>query len=130
MTEPKTEQGVYELLAIHLKQKYPDVIWFFDLSGVRVHQGTKRKIANLRSSTGIPDLIVDEPRGRYHGLRLEIKRHGENPYRRDGLLRSDPHLLEQFSMLTRLQAKGYFATFAVGIEEATKIVDKYMMNLL
>lgn len=130
--EPSTEAGVYTLLAMWLKKTYPDLIWFFDLSGVRVHEGTKKMMAHMRSKTGIPDLIILEPRYRdngeilYAGLLLEIKRKSSPVFQKNGKLYKDKHLEKQAVMLDRLDTLGYKTGFAVGLEEAQNKIREYL----
>jgi hypothetical protein len=124
--EPSTEAGVYTLLAMWLKKTYPDLIWFFDLSGVRVHEGTKPMMAYMRSKTGIPDLIILEPRKGYFGLMLEIKRKASPVYQQNGNLYKDHHLEQQALMLDRLRQMWYYADFAVGLEDAQNKIMEYL----
>ncbi len=130
--EPSTEAGVYTLLAHWLKKTYPDLIWFFDLSGVRVHEGTKKMMAHMRSKTGIPDLIILQPRWNkddvmeYAGMMLEIKRKANPVYQQNGSLYKDHHLEQQALMLDQLSKLGYYADFAVGLEDAQNKIMEYL----
>ena len=97
-----------------------------DLSGFRLPQGLAVKAKKMRSSRGIPDLLILEPRGNYCGLLIELKREGMNPFKKDGTIKSDIHLEEQHLMLKNLEAKGYKATFASGYDIAKEIIDNYL----
>ncbi len=65
-------------------------------------------------------------RGVYCGLALELKAVGRSPFKKDGNLKKSKHLEEQQGWLDYLTEQGWYATFAVGLGEACKIVDKYL----
>jgi hypothetical protein len=101
-------------------------------------------MAKLRNpQIGLCDVWIDEPRGGYFGLRLELKRESDNPYKLDGTLKMKKqvikrriggrwlpitvnHLAEQERVIKTLNRKGYFASFAVGYSHAIKLIDVYM----
>lgn len=114
------------MLCTYIKANYPDAVFTTDLSGVRVSIGTARKLPSLRSSNGIPDLLIFEPRGGYHGLMIEMKASGKNVTKKDGTLKHDEHLIEQNEVLRSLRHKGYYAEFALGFEQGRELVDAYM----
>lgn len=64
---------------------------------------------------GVPDLCIPIPRGKYHGLYIEMKR------QKGGVL-SDGQLY----WLTLLRDQGYFAEIANGYEEGRCIVERYL----
>ena len=109
-----------------LKLQYPEVIFTSESSGLRLTISQARSLAKQRSGKGLPDLMIFEPRGGYHGLFLELKREGEKVFRRDGQIRSDAHLQDQYSVINRLNDKGYLAGFAIGFDEARALITKYM----
>ena len=109
-----------------LKLQYPDVIFTSESSGLRLTMGQARSLAKQRSGKGLPDLMIFEPRGDYSGLFIELKREGEKVFRRDGQIRSDVHLQEQYNIINRLNNKGYLAGFAIGFDEARNMITKYM----
>ena len=109
-----------------LKMQYPEVIFTSESSGLRLTIGQARSLAKQRSGKGFPDLMIFEPRGDYHGLFIELKREGEKVFRRDGQIRSDAHLQDQYSVINRLNDKGYLAGFAIGFDEARALITKYM----
>lgn len=120
----------------YIRYKWKDVIFISDLSGIRLPIGAAKKIKNLKSERGCPDLFIYEPKRGYYGLALEIKevkivatKEGmkkKNPiYGKDGQLLKNAHVLEQSEMLRRLSEKGYYACFVVGIDEAMKVLDWY-----
>ena len=79
-----------------------------------------------RSVHKIPDMIILKPNGEYHGLILELKSEDSSPYLKDGSLSKGQHIQEQNQTLTALLNIGYYAVFAVGFDNAKKIIDDYM----
>lgn len=78
-------------------------------------EAAKMKQQGVRS--GVSDLVVALPRGGYHGLYLELK---ATPPR-------DAELAEsQREWLAKMQACGYCAKLARGIEEAQAVIREYM----
>lgn len=63
--------------------------------------------------------------GIYHGLMIELKKTGEKIVKKDGTYKTD-HLKEQAEVLSKLQAQGYYAVFAIGFEQAKNIICQYM----
>lgn len=121
-----TEADVQLAVCNYLRLKYPSVIFNSDGAGNYVSRATAAKNTMLRSSSGYPDLFIAEPRGRYHGLYLELKRDGTRVFLKDGSLSTDSHIVKQEAMLQALQDKGYAADFAIGLTEATDKIDWYL----
>ncbi len=122
-----TEHQLYDLVAGYMQVQYPDVIYRFDLaSDLKLTPGQARKHKKLHPFRGYPDLWVAEPRGKYHGLYIEIKKDGESPFKKNGELKKDEHLEEQQEMLERLEFRDYKAVFGVGFDEIKDILDKYL----
>lgn len=110
----------------HIVSKYPDVIFTSDGSGVKLPIGLAKKIKDLKSCTGIPDLLILEPKNGFSGLLIEIKADGRKIFKKNGELLSDKHLEQQFKILKALDNKGYCTAFGEGIEETIRIIDDYM----
>ena len=120
------EDNEHEALCTYMRYKHPKVIFNTDLSGIRLTQKQAGKVKKLRSSRGFPDITIYEPRGRYLGLFIELKRTGEHVYKKDGKLRANTHLKEQHDMILKLRERGYYADFAIGFDNAVKLVDWYL----
>lgn len=73
------------------------------------------KLKRLGMRVGFPDLLIFEPRGKFHGLAIELKR-------RKGGRVSDA----QSKCLEELSERGYRAEVAKGFDEAKKIIDEYL----
>ncbi|MBQ9416756.1 MAG: VRR-NUC domain-containing protein [Clostridia bacterium] len=74
--------------------------------------GHREKLMGLQK--GFPDLLVLEPRGRYHGLAIEMKAIG-------GRVRP-----EQKEWIEMLKAKGYAASVAYGADHAIALIQEYL----
>ncbi len=111
----------------YLRLRYPSVIFKSN-----AEDGRKRKpyeqqlLKRMNSGRGFPDLFVYEPRGKYHGLALELKAEDVTVWLKDGTLTKDAHVQEQNAMLERLIARGYQAHFASGFGEARTAIDAYL----
>lgn len=106
---------------------HKDVIYRFDLSAdLKLTKGQASKHKRLHPNRGYPDLFIAEPNGKYSGLYLEIKREGTSVFKKDGTLRKDEHLREQFDTLKKLILKGYKANFAVGYDDTIKQIEDYL----
>ena len=123
----KPEAELRRMLARWLQYQYPNVIYRFDLAAdLKLTMGQARKHKELHPHRGYPDLFIAEPRGKYHGMYIELKADGNSPYKRNGELKSNEHLKEQEVMLNKLNSRGYAAEFACGFDEAKKIIDEYL----
>ena len=105
-----TETNLHIAIANYIKLQYPSVIFTSESSGIRLSIGQATQIKKMRSSAGLPDLWLLEPRKGYHACLLELKREGTD--------------IEE--ILHRLQEKGFFAKFVVGFDDAKAVVDFYL----
>lgn len=119
------EENLQIVVCNYIRAQYPKVLFNSDLSGIKLTMGQAVKAKKLRSSKGFPDLVIYEPRGNYHALFLELKREGEKILNKKGDLKTD-HLKEQDEVISKLCVKGYLACFAIGFDEAKRIIDMYL----
>ena len=141
-----SEHQLYELIAQYMQIQYPDVIYRFDLAAdLKLTAGQARKHKMLHPKRGYPDLFIAEPiitsykdengmikltqTKNYSGLFIELKKDGTRLKKKNGEWASD-HIAEQAEMLERLEFRGYRAVFAVGFDEAKKIIDLYFKGKL
>mgnify|MGYP000750616251 FL=1 len=122
----KKEEQLSKAVSKYLKIQYPDVVFTCDASGVRLTMGQATALKAQRSVHKIPDMIILKPNAEYHGLILELKSEDSSPYLKDGSLSKGQHIQEQNQTLTTLLNIGYYAVFAVGFDNAKKIIDDYM----
>ena len=131
----KHEEGLQKQVCQYLRLQYPNVIFRSDFaSGLKLSQYQATQHKRLQSSRSWPDLFIYQPMQHgekfYCGLALELKKDGTaiilkiGP--RKGRLSENPHIQEQALMLKQLNRLGYYANFAVGFDEAIKIIDWYM----
>jgi len=131
-----TEAELQTQVADYLRLQFPEVLFHSDFgSGVKLTP--RQAIRQKRQNGGIrawPDLFLAEPMPRcvdgswghdYKGLFIELKKDGTRLMKRDGSWATD-HIAEQAEILDRLEFRGYRATFAVGFEQAKKIIDDYL----
>ena len=119
------ENDLHIAICKYLQNQYPKVLFTSESSGLRVTISQARKLKSMRSCSGLPDIMIFEPRKNCHGLFLEVKREGTTIYKKNGELTADKHIREQEEILHQLKEKGYFAEFVVGFEEAKAIIDYY-----
>jgi len=124
----KKEEQLQISVCIYLKAQYSNTVFFSDASGIRLTIGQAVKAKKMRSGRAIPDLFIAHPTDKYHGLFIELK--AESPYNKNGTLKKNDHLQEQFQMMQLLQTKGYCAAFATGFDEAQNIIDNYFNGLI
>ena len=83
-------------------------------------RASETELVNLTAQgmkKGVPDNFIAEPRGKYHGLYIELKRSKKS------LSRKSP---EQRAWIESLNEKGYKAVFCYGAEEAKRVVLEYI----
>ena len=122
----KKEEQLSKAVSRYLKLQYPDVVFTCDSSGIRLTIGQATALKAQRSTHKIPDMIILKPNAEYHGLILELKSDDSSPFLKDGSLSKGQHIQEQNQTLTALLNIGYYAVFAVGFDNAKKIIDDYM----
>lgn len=142
-------------VADYLRLQYPDVMFHSDFgSGIKLTPG--QAVKQKRQNGGRrawPDMVIAESRclrcmfchnditipcirpnfiedecdgvNRYHGLYLELKKEGTRMKKKNGDWVND-HIAEQAEILERLRQRGYCAEFAVGFDEAKKMIDEYL----
>jgi len=106
---------------------YPKIIFTCDLSsGMKMTMGQAVQSAKMRSSRGLPDLMIFERRGGFNGLFIELKVAGTRIKLKDGTLTTDKHIREQYTILCLLMNKGYRAAFGVGFDHTIAIINEYL----
>lgn len=140
-----SESQLQQQVADYLRLQYPDVLFHSDYgSGVKL---TPRQAAVQKRQNGgrraWPDMFIaevvearpvfDEPYWNnicrdldcFFGLFIELKKEGTRLKKKNGEWAS-AHITGQAQMLEFLRARGYCAEFAVGFDEAKKIIDEYL----
>lgn len=142
-----SEAQVQEKVAQYLVSVYPEVMFHSDFgSGVRLTPGqaAKQKRQNGGRSKW-PDMTIAEPRlltGKFKleewgfecgavptklacGLYIELKKDGTRLRKKSGEYVNE-HIAKQAETLEKLRKRGYCAEFAVGFDEAKRIIDEYL----
>jgi hypothetical protein len=123
-----TELELQAQVADYIRLQYPTVIFHSDYgSGIKLTMGQAIKQKRLNGGRrSWPDMFLAEPKGKYSGLFIELKKEGVRIYKKDGTLVSDEHIREQYDMLEQLRRRGYAANFSCGFDEAKALIDRYM----
>ena len=102
----------------YLKWTFPDALYCASLGGIRTtfRQAVKAKATGYVK--GHPDLFVYEPRGKYHGLALELKVKGNYATK------------EQKKWITKLNERGYYAVVTRGLDNTIEEIEKYLNSPL
>lgn len=120
----KQEDSLQIAVCNYIRLQYPKVLFTSDASGIRLTMGQAVKMKKMKSNPGWPDLFLAEPKGKYHGLFIELKRDGERIIKLNG----DPvsrHIAEQIEMISILNNKGYSAWMIIGFDNVKKVIDWY-----
>lgn len=141
------ESSLQMRVAEYLCRQYPDVQFHSDFgSGVKLSK--IQAVTQLRQNgyrRGWPDMFIAEPKietaihprygfgggvknAIFHGLFLELKKEGTRMRKKNGDWASE-HIAEQAEVLLKLRKAGYAAEFAIGFDEAVRIIDKYLGGL-
>ena len=127
----QTEAQLQEQVARYLRLQYPDVLFHADFgSGAKLTRGQAiRQKRQNGGQRGWPDSFIAQPRvggvWESYGLFIELKRDGTRLKKKNGDW-ATPHIAEQAKVLEQLCRRGYVAKFAVGFDEAKKIIDEYL----
>ena len=121
-----SEKSLHKAVCHYIRLQYPKVIFNSDLSGLKLTIGQAVKVKELRSSRAFPDIMIFEPRGKYHGLFIELKAENEKLFKKDCKTFITPHVQEQAEMIDLLMIRNYAATFAIGFNQAKMILDAYL----
>jgi len=120
-----TEYQIQVAIKQYLDLEYPNILVHMDLSGVRMPIGLAAKMAKLNNRAW-PDIFIAEPKGRYHGLFIELKRYRTDLFTKSGHFRKTQHIQEQREVIRLLSQRGYFACFACGFTQAVWIIADYL----
>jgi hypothetical protein len=121
------EERLQSMVCRYMKLKYPGTLFDCD-TAAGLNLGMKWNVLKklYRSDQGFPDFTIYAKTKDYCGLKLELKKHGEKIYKKDGTLRKDEHLEQQDLIQHRLRGQGWDAKFSVGFEQTKQYIDEYM----
>lgn len=131
-----TEAELQMQVADYIRLQYPDVVFHSDFgSGIKLTMG--QAVKQKRQNGGRrawPDMFIAEPEQRcvdgkwdyvWHGLFIELKKEGTRLKKKDGKWASE-HIKEQYELMDKLNFRGYAVSFAIGFDEAKKVIDDYL----
>ena len=128
----KPEQRLQNAVCNYLKAQYPQVMFMISPSGIKLTMGQAVNLKrNQNPSKGWPDLLIMQPKYMGSnifrcGLFIELKPDGTVLYKKDGTLRKNEHIENQYNIHTKLLLRHYHPVFAVGFDEAKNIIDSYL----
>ena len=128
----KKEETLHLKVCDYLRKNYPNVLFRTDFSsGMKMTPGQAAKHKKFQKSRAWPDLFIaytqfDGYEMKEGGLFLELKAEGTKLYKKNGEMVANKHYREQAEMLEKLRLNGYIAEFAVGYDEAIKIITDYL----
>lgn len=123
----KKEEKLHLKVCDYLRKNYPNVLFRTDFSsGMKMTPGQAAKHKKFQKSRAWPDLFIAESNILTSGLFLELKAEGVKLYKKNGEMVANKHYQEQAEMLEKLRSNGYIAEFAVGYDEAIKIITNYL----
>lgn len=128
----ETQKFKYEIdlqvaVMVYLSKNYPNVIAHGNvMDGFKLDtMGGKVKLNLAKGTKGFPDLGVYYPAHGYCGLFLELKRPGDNIYKKDGSPVSD-HVANQLQVLQRLREAGYYCDIMNDFDKIKELFNFYL----
>lgn len=99
-----------------IRKKWPELALLFHIANERKDAREVAQLRRLGVKSGVPDLFLPVPRGKYHGLWIEMKT-------KSGVISTHQHW-----WIENLKDQGYAAGVARGWEQAAAIIGRYMEN--
>lgn len=98
-----------------MQRRYPELQMLFHVpnEGKRT-KATAGKLKTMGLKAGVPDIYLDYPAGKYHGLRIELK------------VNDNKQTPAQDKWLRNLQMHGYFAAVCYGAAQAERLIEDYI----
>jgi hypothetical protein len=121
------EEKLQSRICKYMKLAYPGVLFDCD-TAAGLNLGMKWNVLKklYRSEPGFPDFTIYAKTNERCGLKLELKKAGSDIYKKDGGLRKDEHLEQQYSVQQKLIAQGWDARFCIGFDQAKELIDAHM----
>ena len=111
-----SEENIQISIVDYLKRQYPNVLFTATMGGqFQRHYSQRLKAKRTGYLKGVSDLLIFEPKGRYCGLFIELKR-DKKCY----------PTAEQKQFISKASDRGYYATCAKGFEQCKELIDKYL----
>lgn len=114
-TTEHDEQAAVIEWAEAMRSRIPELALLFAVpNGGYRHPATAARLKREGVRAGVPDLCLPVPRGKWHGLFIEMKAGGNKP------------TPEQRDWLSLLTSQGYRAVVANGAEMAKAVIETYL----
>lgn len=97
-----------------IRQRYPELALLYHIPNERVDKVQAAILKEMGVKTGVPDLHLPIPSGKYHSLYIEMKALDGKP---------DP---EQIWWAEHLKANGNAHAFCYGWQQATEVLQWYL----
>jgi len=110
----KSEDRIQMCLVKYIDFKHPTAFYYHVPNGGKRNKREAFNFKLMGVKAGIPDLVFAEPRGKYHGMYLELKDG-------DGRVSKD-----QKVTLSELSNRGYYTATARDVETARDYVEYYL----
>jgi len=112
-----TESQEQQKFIMQLRWLFSDLQFFAIPNGGQRNKSEARRLILEGVEKGTPDIFIAEPRKKYHGLFIEMKR---------SLKSLSVTSKEQKLKHTALQKKGFKVKIAYGCKDAIKILKEYL----
>lgn len=109
-----TEASVQSAIIQYIKAAYPLTLYCATAGGMKTSYTQAARMKATGYVRGVPDLLIFEPRGTYHGLMIEVKKDAKQYATK-----------EQKEWMVELNKRGYLAYICKGFDEAKKAIDDY-----
>jgi VRR-NUC domain len=109
----KPETILQTRICMFIDEEYPDTLYTASLAGVFLPPAIRSIIYQAGYRTGTPDLMILEPRKKFHGFFLEVKMENGRPSK------------EQIEFAQQLVTRGYCHNFGYGYDDSIKAIKNY-----
>jgi hypothetical protein len=99
----------------HIRTTWPAALFTISPSGMKLPKSVAMKFSAMGYRAGTPDILILEPKGKYHGLLVEMK-----------IQKGGKVSPEQTRFIEEAQARGYYAVVCCGAQIAIHVIDAYM----
>lgn len=113
-----TEASVQQAVVTYLQLQYPFALYCATAGGVKTSYLQAVRLKATGYVKGIPDLLIFEPRGNFHGLMIELKKDAKSYATK-----------EQKKWIEDLNSRGYSAHVCKSFEDAKNTIDNYFKSI-